>query len=420
MALAAASLAGAVCAPVPAVAATAAHTAPAPTGVVRAAPAGSPVGAPSATPLATPADPTPTPTGVTVAPVVGGVVVSWATVSGSPVTYTVTSSPAGLTCSVVDQSSCALRDTSTVPYAFSVVASSPGSTPSAPSRPTTALAPRLVLVVAGQSNANGYESYAVDPVTRVNFMAAPYTDGADTHDLLTWLPWSELQGAGATPVPLDSPQQVLDGTTPVTVFGPELGLARQLWTDTKRTVTIVKAAYEGTSLAVNWNPARKGTPPDGLYRAAVAKVLAVVTADAAAGQFDVVGGIYWYQGETDATKPAWANAYQAHLAALIAAFRTDLPMSPTAPVVLVKEDITGYIAYKVAVEHLTARWATKFTDGNNAVRAADDWAAANLSDVRTVDSAGLARVAPYDLHLDNVAQLALGQQLAKVSEKLLP
>ena len=363
---------------------------------------------------------TPTPTNVTVTPGVGGVTVSWGAVAGGAVTYVVTSTPAGLACTVVDQTSCTIPDTSTTRYTFAVVATAPGLTRSLPSTPTVRLTPRLVLVLAGQSNANGYESYAVDPLTRVNYLAAPYLNGADSHDAITWLPWSELQGAGAVPVPLDSPQQVLEGTTPATVFGPELGLARQLWADTGRSVTVVKAAYSGTTLATNWNPARRGTPPDGLYRAMVAKVLAVVAADAAAGRFDVVGGFYWYQGESDATKPAWANAYQAHLTTLIDAVRADLPMSPTAPVVLVKPDISGYIAYKVAVEGLPARWQAKFTDGNAAVRAADDWAAANLPGVRAVDSLGLARVGPYDLHLDNVAQLTLGQQLAKMSEPLLP
>ena len=46
----------------------------------------------------------PTPTGITVTPQVGGVTVSWGAVAGNPVTYTVSSSPTGASCAVVDQS----------------------------------------------------------------------------------------------------------------------------------------------------------------------------------------------------------------------------------------------------------------------------------------------------------------------------
>ncbi len=362
----------------------------------------------------------PAPTDVTVTPGVGVVTVSWSPVSTGTVTYAVTSSPGGLSCTAADLTSCTVDDRSSTPYRFTVVAAAPGAADSPASAPSAALAPHLLLIVAGQSNANGFESYATDPVTGIDYLAAPYTNGADTHDLLTWLPWSVLQGAGATPVPLDSPQQFLAGTTALSIFGPEVGLGRQLWADTGRSVTFVKAAYEGTSLAVDWSPSRKGTPPKGLFPGMLAKVQSVMTADAAAGQFDVLGGFYWYQGETDATKPSWADDYQDHLTALIDAVRSDLPISPTAPVVLAKEDISQYVAYLAATTGLSAKEQARFLAGNTAVRAADDWAAANLPDVREVDSLGLARAGPENIHLDNVSQLWIGEQMAKVSEGLLP
>lgn len=361
-----------------------------------------------------------TPTAVKVTPGVGAVTVSWGAVEGADETFTVTSSPAGTGCSVIDESSCTIVDTSSKPYAFTVVASEPGATSSAPSAPTAPLAPHLVLVVAGQSNANGYESYAVDPWTGIDYMAAPYTNGADSHDLLTWLPWSVLQGDGATPAPLDSPQQVVISGQTFTIFGPEIGLARQIWADTGRAVTIVKDAYPGTSLAVNWDPKRKGTAPDGLFDTMVANVKATMAADAAAGQFDVLGGFYWYQGETDVTKLGWAAKYQSRLEAFIEDLRADLPMSPTAPVALAKQDLTGYTAYLYSTGALNARWDEKFLEGNTEVRAADDWAVANMPDVVEVDTYGMARVAPLDIHLSNVSQLALGEELAKATEKLFP
>lgn len=359
------------------------------------------------------------PTGVVVTPGVGRVTVSWNPVGAAQAAYAVTSAPPGKSCSTLT-TSCTIPSTTSVPYTFTVTASAPGSVTSPPSAPTVALSPHLVLVVAGQSNANGYESYATDLVTHIDYLAPPYTNGADTHDLLTWLPWSELQGSGAAPVALDAPQQIVSGTTTLTIFGPEIGLARQLWTDTGRSVTVVKGAYTGTSLAVNWNPTSTGAPPNGLVAGLVDKVDAVMASDAAAGRFDVLGGIYWYQGESDATVSSHAKRYQANLASLIRAFRADLAIAPTAPVVLAEEDVTQYIDYLNATDHLPQKQFASYLRGNAEVRAADVWAAANLPDVVTVDSAGLARVAPEYVHLDNVAQLALGAQLAKVSEHLLP
>jgi hypothetical protein len=230
-----------------------------------------------------------------------------------------------------------------------------------------------------------------------------------------------LQGNGATPVPLDSPQQVLDGAQgATTIFGPEIGLARQLWADEGRPLTIIKAAYEGSSLAVNWNPKGTGVPPNGLFPAMVAKVQSVMAADASNGQFDVLGSFNWYQGESDAGNVNDAKHYQSRLTKFIDAVRKRLPMAATAPVVLVKEDSTGYDNYTLNSGEATPAEEAELLKGNAEVRAADDWAAANLPAVVEVDSLGLTRVGPLDLHLSNVSELTLGNEMATVSEPLLP
>jgi hypothetical protein len=185
-------------------------------------------------------------------------------------------------------------------------------------------------------------------------------------------------------------------------------------------VTIVKGAYTATSLHLNWSPKKTGTPPNGLYGALVARVKAVMATDAAAGQFDVLGGIYWYQGESDATTPGWARKYQTHLTSFVDALRADLPISPTAPVVLAEEDITRYIDYVASTTHLSPKMYNSFIVGNAEVRAADVAVAASLPDVRVVDTVTLPRVAPESVHVSNVGQLTLGDQMAKVSETLLP
>jgi hypothetical protein len=151
----------------------------------------------------------------------------------------------------------------------------------------------------------------------------------------------------------------------------------------------------------------------------ISQVKTVMTNDAANGEFDVLGGLYWYQGESD-TIPTGAKSYQKHLTKFIQAFRKALPITPSAPVVLAKEDITDYVSYLWSTGRCDAICVKSVLAGNAQVRAADDWAAANLQSVVKVDSFGLARNAPVNIHLINSSELTIGQQMATVSESLLP
>jgi Carbohydrate esterase, sialic acid-specific acetylesterase len=362
-----------------------------------------------------------TPSGVTVTPQIGGVRISWNVDAQAGITYSVSSRPTGMNCHAVDGSSCVVEDRTSTHYSFFVTAAKQGFRSSAPSALTAPITPHLVLVVAGQSNATGWLSYATDPNTGTNYMAPPYTNGADSHDLITWAPWLVLQGNGAAPVPLDSPQQANhgNGSFPI-VFGPEISLARQLWDATGRSLTIVKTAYPSTSLAFNWSPSGRGPLPGGLFSAMVSKVKTVMAQDASAGQFDVLGGFYWYQGEGDAEEPAYAKAYEANLKQFIAAVRSDLPLSSGAPVVLAKEDTTAYNNHLLSTGAITPAQDAARTTWNTEVRNADNWAATNLAHVVEVDTAGLARVSPLFIHLSNVSELTVGHRMASVSEGLLP
>jgi hypothetical protein len=278
----------------------------------------------------------------------------------------------------------------------------------------------MVMVLAGQSNATGFESYAVDPDTGINYLAAPYANGADANDLITWESWDVLQGDGANPVPLDTTQSIESGQSVVNVFGPEIGIGRQLWNDQARPVTFIKTAYAGTDLGFDWSPHGSGTAPNGLYPAMVARVKSVMSADAANGQFDVLGGFYWYQGEADASRVKDAKNYQANLKAFIKAVRSDLPIAPTAPFVIAKEDCTAYFAFEYNAGEVNSATLASLQTGNSEVRAADDWAAAHLPSVVEVDSLNLPRSAPFYIHLTNVSELTIGQEMATVSEPLLP
>jgi hypothetical protein len=108
------------------------------------------------------------PTGVVVTPKVGAVMVSWHIDPQTGVTYSVRSSPSGLSCSVVDQGSCVMTDTSSTPYSFTVDVKRTGFKASPSSPPTAPLHPHLILVLTGQSNATGWQSFVTDPNTGIH------------------------------------------------------------------------------------------------------------------------------------------------------------------------------------------------------------------------------------------------------------
>jgi len=355
--------------------------------------------------------------GVVATPGVGTVTVSWHPEPTTGMTYTVTSAPVGLGCTVVDQDSCTVAVENSTAWRFTVVASDAAGTspPSAPSRP---FAHRVLLVVAGQSNALGATAYAVDPTSGTNYLARPFANPADTKTLIAWEPWWAL-AQPATPsglVPLDTPQYLSFVTTPTQVFGPELGLGRQIWTDSHLAVTIDKVAYSDSSLP-DWSPAK----PGGLFADLVAMVHQTMATDAAAGQLDTIGAVYWYQGESDALDPTLAAAYQANLVSLVNGFRTQLPMDGAAPVVLAKESLAEPIAVEQYAGICTSPGCATLIAGDDEVRAADDWAAANLPDVVTVDSLGLPRTgADGGIHLSSTGELTLGKELATASDHRFP
>jgi carbohydrate esterase-like sialic acid-specific acetylesterase len=253
--------------------------------------------------------------------------------------------------------------------------------------------PRPLLVVAGQSNATGYLSDAVDPSTNVDYFSPPYSNGADKQSTIAWDQSSVVPARTRCPVPLGTPQLRL-GSEQVQIFGPEIGLARTVFADTGRAVTVVKAAHGGTPIAA-WKPsARKG-----LFQRLVSLVRTTMSQDRSSGWLDTIGGLYWYQGEFDARSASLAAEYQENLVTLISGFRSNLPLSPTTPIVLVKQ-------------------STPHRPGDAAVRDAADWAAAHLPHVLVVDTLGLSRTGD-GLHLTNTAELELGRRLAVATRELM-
>lgn len=342
-----------------------------------------------------------------VVPDVGAVRVSWKAVEGA-LTYSVETGRQGNLC-VTTSLSCRIPLRSADPVRFRLRTETRTSvTVSGWSYTVT---PHLLVVVAGQSNALGQESYVIDPSTRINYFGSPFRTAADRTSRIVWLPWWTQRSATTAWQPLTSSQYLLSDigrTSPI--FGPEIGLARQIWTDTRTPIWIIKGAYPNTSLAVEWSPS------GGLYRSLIASVTSRMQADARSGTVDVLGAVYWFQGENDALASGSAAAYGTNLNQLLDNFTRDLPFMNGPNFVIAKPSIAAWVGYR---ERTT--WCfdcSQLRTSDAVVRQAIDNTAATRHDCTVVDTIDLDRVT-LQIHLSNRAELELGSRLATASESLL-
>ena len=304
----------------------------------------------------------------------GQVKLTWPKITSAvTVTYWVSSTVGGVGC-VTTATTCTLNLTSPRQTRFSAAAATSSATSAAVLSNT--IATRVVLIVAGQSNAMGANSFAIDPSTKLNYFAAPYANGADTQSTIQWSNYYVQPAPTSTTglVALNTPQVATLAPTGQ-IFGPEIGLARQIFTDTGVPVTILKSAYPGSALATGW------CPSCALYTNLKTMVNNRIASDAARGVADIA----------------------------------------SAPFAVVKESSAAYIQYLQANNGCGSDFCAAFIAGDAAVRSAVDSLQTSMPDVVVVDSLGLPRWAPgNNVHLTNVGELAIGQQLATSTEAKLP
>lgn len=210
--------------------------------------------------------------------------------------------------------------------------------PSLASGATPHALPKLdILVVAGQSNALGYQSFVVDPTTHKDVFTDASRSPADKKVLIMW-DESGVPTSGSTPVPLDTPQKLKGSPSPV--FGPELGLARQLYAAGHHDLLVVKVAFSGSSLAVDWQPKAAD------FQALVLLVEQAESWAQSNGWSPSIAGVYWMQGESDAMASTWASSYKANLKKFMANVRSQLGLSTKTPFVLGETDIDDFIYYE--------------------------------------------------------------------------
>lgn len=268
--------------------------------------------------------------------------------------------------------------------------------------------PLDIVVVAGQSNALGEQSYVVDPTTHENVFTDATRSPADSAVRLMWIE-TGVHTSGTTPVFLDTRQRLPHAPSPV--FGPEVGLARALYADGLHSLLVVKVAFAGTSLANDWKPKH----PD--LQALIKRVHQAEAWATANGYAPTIFGFYWMQGEADAANASWAKHYGSNLQLFMGNVRKDLDLSSTVPFVLGQIDLTDYINWEHAHNKCLSPSCSAERQWNTEVM--DAQAAAAHGDVFLAPTTSLARFHSF-MHLTDAAELSLGAEFASLSASALP
>lgn len=187
-----------------------------------------------------------------------------------------------------------------------------------------------LILVAGQSNAVGFDAYASQlPADRRDQEVLIWwhvgDPPPDAHDSTSSRQWTRLQPQPrGNPMPKTNgvPRQYGNFAKPEGGFGPEIGLARELRAKEGKPLAIIKVAFSGTAMRTDWNPADAG---DGgaCYRALVGETKAAIADAKARGTKLNLRALVWVQGESDAN-PTDAPNYEQALTAMLAALRKDL------------------------------------------------------------------------------------------------
>lgn len=185
-----------------------------------------------------------------------------------------------------------------------------------------------LLIVAGQSNAVGYDAkpseMGVDETDKKIMFWWKYGDHPpDEHDSTSGGNWTHLQAQ-----PLGNPMKPKAGrqygnfAQPEGGFGQEIGLARTLFKQEKKLLAVVKAAFSGTGLRRDWDHTAPGES-GACYRSLIAETKAAIAAARKNG-IELRPRVFtWVQGESDANANDSA-VYARNLNAMIAALRRDL------------------------------------------------------------------------------------------------
>jgi hypothetical protein len=264
---------------------------------------------------------------------------------------------------------------------------------------------RDLILVAGQSNAVGFDAYAeelpADPKDAATMFWWRVGDPPpDEFDGTSARQWTTLQFQPRTPA-----MPAIDGKKVARQygnfnlktkggFGPEIGMIRTLTTKESRPVAVIKTAFSGTSVAGDWNVGLPGKA-DACYRAMIDEAKAALAAAQAKGVTLRPRAFVWVQGESDANAKD-SSVYAANLTKMLQSLRADLG----APDLILLLGVN-----------------TRFGNGKNAfmpkVVEAQKEVAATLPRARYVDTAGAETLPPSHTHFTAVGTLEIGRRYAE-------
>ena len=138
---------------------------------------------------------------------------------------------------------------------------------------------RDLILVAGQSNAVGYDAYAEELPGDAKDAATMFwwrvgDPPPDEFDGTSARQWTTLQFQPRTPaMPAVDGKKVARQYGNFNLktkggFGPEVGMVRTLATKESRPLAVIKTAFSGTSVAADWNVGLPGQA-DACYRAMI-------------------------------------------------------------------------------------------------------------------------------------------------------
>ncbi|MEY2599382.1 MAG: Arylsulfatase precursor [Verrucomicrobiota bacterium] len=280
---------------------------------------------------------------------------------------------------------------------------------------------RDLVLVAGQSNAVGFDAYAeqlpADPSdTRVMFWWRAGDPPPDEHDSTSARQWTHLQvQPKGNPIPRTAPSEQApaeglkrqygnfkskDGG-----FGPEMGFAREWSGRQGRALAIVKAAFSGTGMSTDWNSADPG-PAGACYRALVSEAREAIAEASKKGVRLRPRALLWVQGENYA-KRIHAPDYERLLGAMLGKLREELG-APEMPAFLAVNTHFGNDKNPFVARVVEAQKALAANPSNRAVY---------------VDTDGAQTLLPTQTHFTAEGTLEVGRRFAKALgewEKLHP
>lgn len=220
-----------------------------------------------------------------------------------------------------------------------------------------------LLIVAGQSNAVGFDANPADLPQddadgHILFWWRCGDPPPDEHDSSSERKWTALQ-----PQPLGNPitprsgRQYGNYAQPEGGFGPEMSLARTLYAAERRPLAVLKVAFSGTSMKTDWDP--HGTGVEGACYRALLTEFRAAQKSAATGGWDLKPRAFiWVQGESDANEMD-APKYADGLGGMISQLRKDVAVADLPALIAVNtrfsKGANPHVATIVKQQQLLAR-----------------------------------------------------------------